>query len=112
MNADAFLADVIENPDDDTPRLVFADWLEEQGDAASAGRAEFIRLQIERARQTPYQPGQKYDLPPRESQLLDKHGKAWLRAWRRRWTSRLTDHRYHRAFVTEGAFPLDVFLER
>jgi uncharacterized protein (TIGR02996 family) len=30
------------NPDDDTPRLVYADWLQENGDEA---RAEFIRLQ-------------------------------------------------------------------
>jgi uncharacterized protein (TIGR02996 family) len=41
---DAFLRTIIENPDDDTPRLVFADWLEENGDPE---RAEFIRLQIQ-----------------------------------------------------------------
>ena len=33
---------IIENPDDDTPRLIYADWLEENGDP---DRAEFIRLQ-------------------------------------------------------------------
>ena len=37
------LADIAENPDDDTPRLVFADWHEENGDPA---RAEFIRVQL------------------------------------------------------------------
>jgi uncharacterized protein (TIGR02996 family) len=37
-----FLADIIEHPDDDTPRLIYADWLEEHGDAA---RANFIRAQ-------------------------------------------------------------------
>ena len=40
---DAFLAAIIESPDDDTPRLVFADWLEEHGEVE---RAEFIRLDI------------------------------------------------------------------
>src|SRR5262245_15683829 len=35
---------VCENPDDDTPRLVFADWLDENGEPE---RAEFIRLQCE-----------------------------------------------------------------
>ena len=35
----AFLADCKENPMDDTPRLVLADWLEEQGDP----RGEFLR---------------------------------------------------------------------
>ena len=40
---DALLRAVCENPDDDTPRLVFADWLQEHGEG---DRAEFIRLQI------------------------------------------------------------------
>ena len=38
----ALLRTVLDHPDDDTPRLVYADWLEEHGDPA---RAEFIRLQ-------------------------------------------------------------------
>jgi uncharacterized protein (TIGR02996 family) len=38
---------VVANPDDDLPRLVAADWLEEHGEPE---RAEFIRIQIERAR--------------------------------------------------------------
>src|SRR4051794_1631892 len=41
----AFLDDIIEHPDDDTPRLIYADWLDDQGDPASAARAEFIRVQ-------------------------------------------------------------------
>ena len=42
----AFLQTISAAPDDDLPRLVFADWLEERGDAE---RAEFIRLQCELA---------------------------------------------------------------
>jgi uncharacterized protein (TIGR02996 family) len=38
----ALWAAIRANPDDDTPRLVYADWLQENGDEA---RAEFIRLQ-------------------------------------------------------------------
>ena len=38
----AFIAAIRANPEDDLPRLVYADWLEENGDAA---RAEFIRVQ-------------------------------------------------------------------
>ncbi|OWK36712.1 TIGR02996 domain-containing protein [Fimbriiglobus ruber] len=41
---DALLRAVAVTPDDDLPRLVYADWLEEQGRAA---RAHFIRAQIE-----------------------------------------------------------------
>jgi uncharacterized protein (TIGR02996 family) len=43
---EAFLRAILDNPDDDTPRLVYADWLEEQGDP----RGEFIRLQCLLAR--------------------------------------------------------------
>jgi uncharacterized protein (TIGR02996 family) len=42
----AFLRAIIEHPGDDGPRLVYADWLDEQGQAA---RAEFIRIQCELA---------------------------------------------------------------
>jgi uncharacterized protein (TIGR02996 family) len=40
MRHDAgFLEAICANPDDDVPRLIFADWLEERGDP----RGEFIR---------------------------------------------------------------------
>lgn len=48
---EALLRAIYENPDDDTPRLVFADWLQENGDEA---RAEFIRVQVELPRHTPH----------------------------------------------------------
>ena len=38
---------VVDDPDDDHLRLIFADWMEECGDP----RAEFIRLQIRRTGQ-------------------------------------------------------------
>jgi uncharacterized protein (TIGR02996 family) len=43
----AFLRSILADPEDDAPRLVFADWLDEHGDA---DRAEFIRLQVRLAR--------------------------------------------------------------
>lgn len=46
-DGDALLAAVIASPDEDTPRLVYADWLEENGRAAWA---EFIRVQVALAR--------------------------------------------------------------
>jgi|SRR5579883_697815 len=39
----ALLAAIFAYPDEDTPRLIYADWLEEHGQPE---RAEFIRLQI------------------------------------------------------------------
>jgi uncharacterized protein (TIGR02996 family) len=41
---DCFMKAICESPDDDLPRLVFADWLEEHGEGE---RAEFIRVQCE-----------------------------------------------------------------
>ncbi|HJZ92315.1 MAG TPA: TIGR02996 domain-containing protein [Gemmataceae bacterium] len=43
----ALLAAIREAPDDDAPRLVYADWLDEHGQPE---RAEFIRVQCELAR--------------------------------------------------------------
>lgn len=42
LSDDAFLQTVFAHPDDDGPRLVYADWLEEHGECA---HAELIRLQ-------------------------------------------------------------------
>jgi uncharacterized protein (TIGR02996 family) len=43
----AFLRSILEDPDDDTPRLVFADWLEEKG---QGDKARFVRLEVELSR--------------------------------------------------------------
>jgi uncharacterized protein (TIGR02996 family) len=68
----AFLQAIREHPEDDAPRLVYADWLEEQGQAE---RAEFIRVQCALARED------GDDQPPalaaRERELWRLHGKAW-----------------------------------
>lgn len=50
---DALLAAVLASPDDDVPRLVFADWLEETGHPADAARAHYIRHQVEATRFPP-----------------------------------------------------------
>jgi uncharacterized protein (TIGR02996 family) len=46
-DADALLDAIFDRPDDDTPRLVYADWLQENG---QENYAEFIRLQCAAAR--------------------------------------------------------------
>jgi uncharacterized protein (TIGR02996 family) len=67
--ADALLAAVIASPDDDLPRLVYADHLEEAGEET---RAEFIRLQCAPAA-----------LRIRERVLRDAHAADWLAPLRR-----------------------------
>src|SRR6266545_1351790 len=46
----ALLDAVKDHPDDDTPRLVLADWLDEQDNPLDAERAKFIREDVARAR--------------------------------------------------------------
>lgn len=70
---EALLRAVCENPDDDTPRLVFADWCEEHGERE---RAEFIRIQCELARGS-VSDSRAADLRARESQLLDEFATLW-----------------------------------
>jgi uncharacterized protein (TIGR02996 family) len=64
-----FLKAVIAAPDDDTPRLAFADWLDDRGDA---GRAEFIRFQIREA-----VGGLTWQERDRMFAMLREHGEAW-----------------------------------
>lgn len=42
----ALVAAVCDRPDDDTPRKVYADWCDDQGDPGLAARAAFIRAQV------------------------------------------------------------------
>jgi uncharacterized protein (TIGR02996 family) len=64
----AFLTAIAAAPDDDLPRLVYADWLDEHGEP---GRAEFIRLQCAAARGD----GTAWD---RAADLEARHRVEWL----------------------------------
>jgi uncharacterized protein (TIGR02996 family) len=70
---EAFLQSIIEAPDDDVPRLAYADWLEENGDQT---RAEFIRVQCRLATTDEDDP-QRRELQRREYELLADHCGAW-----------------------------------
>jgi uncharacterized protein (TIGR02996 family) len=94
MNADALMAEVLANPDDDAPRLVYADWLEEHGDL---DRATFIRAQIRQAQLDPATDEHK-TLAEQARQLLHKHWAAW-RADLPRALARVVEFR--RGFVAE-----------
>ncbi len=64
-------------PDDDGPRLLYADYLDERGDPASIGRAEFIRVQCALAAAASND--EIVPLLARERQLLTKHWPTWLK---------------------------------
>jgi uncharacterized protein (TIGR02996 family) len=78
----AFIAAVRDSPEDDGPRLVYADWLDEQGDPELAARAEFIRVQCGLAHLPAGHP-EKPGLFVRERAILHRHRMRWAAALRK-----------------------------
>ena len=75
---DALLTTIFADPDDDAPRLVYADWLEENGEA---DHAAFIRVQIELARH-PEEDEHWLECKLREEELWDRLRPAWAESLR------------------------------
>ena len=119
MNLERELFEAIrQNPDDLTPRLIYADWCDQQGDP----RGEFIRIQCELAAfEGP--PIKVRHLKQREAELWERHRRRWngeihrrlaatplrnhldsRRGWIRQWE-------YHRGFVENVVAEAWVFLE-
>jgi len=69
---ESFVAEIVAAPDDDEPRLVYADYLEERGDPLG----EFIRVQCDLAQMRPGE-GRYRELSLRQHQLMQAHGVAW-----------------------------------
>src|SRR5205814_138445 len=67
------LSEVKTDPDDDTPRLILADWLQDHDDP----RGEFIHLQVVRRSLSEDDP-RHAPLYQRERQILSRHGLDWL----------------------------------
>jgi uncharacterized protein (TIGR02996 family) len=78
---DALLDDVRQNPDDDVPRLVYADWIEEHGELE---RADFIRRQCRLARCAVQDP-ERVILTARLNELVGRHGWDWTEGAFLRW---------------------------
>ncbi|MDY3557770.1 TIGR02996 domain-containing protein [Gemmata sp. JC673] len=74
----ALLAAIQSHPDEDAPRLAYADWLDEHARSeADRARAEFIRTQIESAR-LPADDDYRAELEARAEKLLHAHQRDWL----------------------------------
>jgi uncharacterized protein (TIGR02996 family) len=103
-------AAVIASPDDDLPRLVYADWCDENGHPE---RAEFIRVQCALARPDGLTADRLADLRIREQTLLEVHGESWLAPLRGRGEplfSPRTHGQFHRGFVETVWMPAAEFL--
>jgi uncharacterized protein (TIGR02996 family) len=97
----SLLARVCAEPDNDEPRLIYADWLEEFGDGVGdAARAEFIRVQCE-IEQLEEWSSRRLDLEERSADLFDEHHYSWheeLPDWARG-SGGLERGQYRRGFV-------------
>ncbi|HTK75917.1 MAG TPA: TIGR02996 domain-containing protein [Gemmataceae bacterium] len=119
-DADAFLANIIADPDADAPRLVYADWLDDRGDG---DRAEFIRVQCGLAK-VDENNRDIHPLASRERELLEKHQQEWLRplrdlaypegrGWLGRWRTKVVFAAvFRRGFPESVVLPCGRFLQR
>jgi uncharacterized protein (TIGR02996 family) len=71
-----FFQDVVANPADDTPLLIYADWLSDQPDLASQTRGEYLRL-VTLAGRTRDQ-HEKRDLAWQAREMWWAHVESWL----------------------------------
>jgi uncharacterized protein (TIGR02996 family) len=74
MSDQAFLEDILARPEDDHPRLIYADWLEDHG--GDPYRAEFIRVQCELAGLEEHD-ARHLDLADRQELFLRRFGDGW-----------------------------------
>ena len=103
----SFLSAICDRPDDDTVRLVYADWLEESGQPA---RGEFIRGQVELAGLPPGTPAderRRAALFAREAELWKAHGAKWLEPFR----PYARRDSFSRGFVQRVEVPANLFLQ-
>jgi uncharacterized protein (TIGR02996 family) len=73
----SFIDDVKAHPEEDAPRLILADWLQDQPDPKLAARGELLHLQVVRARLAEDDP-QREILRQREGEILRDHVLEWL----------------------------------
>src|SRR5262249_9152107 len=103
---DTFIRAICENPADDTARLVFADWLAENGDP---DRGELIRIQVALAHRDPddeVTEARRGELFNRQDELLKRHGKRWLDPF----LGYAKPASFERGFVRELEIPAHAFL--
>src|SRR5262245_28400520 len=92
ISEEAFRLSILERPEDDGPRVVYADWLEEEGDA---DRAELIRLQCGAGDQE------------RERELVTRFGPTWAGPLLRN----IYNYTFRRGFVEEITVEAAMFLD-
>jgi uncharacterized protein (TIGR02996 family) len=115
MIGEALYQSILDDPDDDGVRLVYADWLDENGDPE---RAEFIRVQCELERLCgewqAWVPAwavidpHGHQLAVRSEELLKKHGASWQPAG----VPVAPLHAFRRGFVESIAVRVSQFIDQ
>lgn len=103
MDEQALLLAIINDPDDDLPRLAYADWCDENGQPE---RAEFIRGQIRLTGLATDDP-ERGHLERREQELLQARREEWLAS-----LPDFADWEFCRGFVERATLPRPADLER
>ncbi len=114
--ADAFLKRILAYPDDDGPRLIFADWLDEQGDP----RGAFIRVQLALAHLDEEEAATESDRADRKKARarLEVAERKLLAAHEEEWKAPLTQNglatgsKFRRGFVEEVNVDAHDFVRR
>lgn len=105
-----FFSALQQEPEDDATRLIYADYLEEDGDEADAARAELIRTQVELAKLVPLTPrevARAEALTARQDELLAE----WERDWLGDWARMLDGWAFRRGFLEAVTADASRFLE-
>ncbi|MCE9546713.1 MAG: TIGR02996 domain-containing protein [Planctomycetia bacterium] len=90
-NGQSHLQAILDSPDDDAPRLAYANRLKRSGDA---DRAEFIRIQCALDKLSPQAKGRPA-LEAREKELLDQYGWDWAKEF----GTSISEWVYRRGFI-------------
>jgi uncharacterized protein (TIGR02996 family) len=107
---EGFFLALQQEPDDDALRLIYADFLQENGDDAAAAHAELIRVQVELAALAPIsrQVVERFaELTARQNELLAR----WERVWLGDWADVLDGWTFRRGFVEAVRADAAVFLD-
>jgi uncharacterized protein (TIGR02996 family) len=104
ITGDALLQAVIASPDDDAPRLAYADHVEASG---NPDRAAFIRVQCALDRMSP-EAAERPSLQAREQELLEKFGWDWAAEF----GTQITQWVYRRGFIERVEMCLETSAEQ
>lgn len=100
-----FVRQIRANPHDVSARLIYADFLEDQGDV----RGEFIRVQCQLA-DPDFGARDRTELLAREAELIAAHGESWLAPLRDHGALGLSNRCFERGLVERARFPAGTFL--